>query len=242
MADEIMMPTARSDGQGPAPLIALVGSDGSGKSTVGANLLAWMREARPTELCHLGKQTGNIGRAIARWPVIGPRFAKTLRTKADKAQAPKGPGTLTAFVIYLFSMRRVRRFRHMLKIRRRGIAVLTDRFPQVEIPGPMDGLGLAAPGRGNWLIRTLSRWERRQYDWMVGHKPDLVIRLNVDFDTAIARKPDHRPSSLKTKISDVRQLTFGGAPIVDIDSAQPLDVVLDQAKRAIRETLAAERA
>lgn len=242
METKTFTPPAQSNRHGAAPLIALVGSDGSGKSTVGASLLAWMRETGPAEICHLGKQTGNIGRAIARWPVIGGRFAKTIRTKADKAQDPKGPGTLTALIIYLFSMRRVRRFRRMLDVRKRGVAVLTDRFPQVEIPGPMDGLGLAAAGRSNWLIRALSRRERRQYDWMVGHTPDLVIRLNVDFDTAIARKPDHRPSSLKTKIADVRQLHFGGAPIVDIDSAQPLELVLDQAKRAIADTLATKRA
>jgi thymidylate kinase len=242
MDNAVTIPAGAPRDREPGPLIALVGSDGSGKSTVGANLLAWMQESRPTELCHLGKQTGNIGRAIARWPVIGGRFEKTIRKKADKAQAPKGPGTLTALIIYLFSMRRVRRFRHMLNVRQRGIAVLTDRFPQVEIPGPMDGLGLASSAGSNWLIRALARRERRQYDWMVRHKPDLVIRLNVDFDTAIARKPDHRPSSLKTKISDVRQLHFGGAPVVDIDSAQPLELVLDQAKRAIAATLATKRA
>lgn len=225
-----------------APMIALVGSDGSGKSTVGAALLAWMQESRPTELCHLGKQTGNVGRAIARWPLIGGRFEKTIRTKADKAHAPKGPGSVTALIIYLFSMRRVRRFRRMLDVRRRGIAVLTDRFPQVEIPGPMDGLGLSKFNARSPLVRALARRERRHYDWMVRHRPDLVIRLNVDFATAIARKPDHRPSSLKTKIGDVGRLTFGGAPIVDIDSTQPLDQVLDQAKRAITEILHAKQA
>ncbi|MFT8563426.1 MAG: hypothetical protein ABF742_01810, partial [Acetobacter orientalis] len=36
------------------PVIALVGSDGSGKTTVGEALLAWMREQTPTQFCHLG--------------------------------------------------------------------------------------------------------------------------------------------------------------------------------------------
>src|SRR5437868_6770188 len=98
------MPTASShDRAAPAPLIALVGSDGSGKSTVGEALLAWMRASRPTELCHLGKQTGNIGRAIARWPIVGGRLEKTIRSKADKAHAPRGPNAFTALIIYLFS-------------------------------------------------------------------------------------------------------------------------------------------
>jgi thymidylate kinase len=222
----------------PAPLIALVGSDGSGKSTVGEALLAWMRESRPTALCHLGKQTGNIGRAIARWPIVGTRFDKTITAKADKARDPRGPSLLTAIVIYLFSMRRVRRFKRMLKVRARGVAILTDRFPQVEVPGPMDGLGLAMAADAGPVLRWLARRERGHYDWMVAHRPDLVIRLVVDLETALARKPDHRPSSLRTKIADLARLTFNGAPIVDVDATQPLDQVLAQARQAIATTLA----
>lgn len=216
-----------------APLIALVGSDGSGKSTVGAALLEWMETSRPTRLCHLGKQTGNIGRTIARWPLVGRRFNKALTKKADSAKAPGGPGTVTALTIYLFSMRRVRRFRRMLALRDQGIAILTDRFPQIEIPGPMDGLGLSLTKPRNAIVRWLAREERRQYRWMVSHRPDLVIRLKVDLATAIARKPDHRASSLAIKIGDLGSLHFEGAPILDIDATRPLDQVIDQARRAI---------
>lgn len=226
----------KDDGR-PAPLIAIVGSDGSGKSTVGEALLAWMQERRETELCHLGKQTGNIGRAIARWPLVGGRLDKAISTKANSARKERGPGAMTALVIYLFSMRRVRRFRRMLAIRRGGTAILADRFPQLEVPGPMDGLGLAATAKSGAFVRALARRERRHYEWMAGHRPDLVIRLNVDFATAMARKPDHRPSSLRTKVADVPRLSFGGAPIVDIDATRPLAEVLTRAKQAIAATL-----
>lgn len=218
------------------PLIAIVGSDGSGKSTLARILLAWMRDMRPTELHHLGKQTGNIGRAIGRWPLIGTRLDRTITRKAGGARTPKGPGPFTAVIIYAFSMRRVRRFRHMLADRRRGVAILADRFPQTAVPGPMDGPGLANAGAG-WFQRQLARRERDHYRWMERHPPDLVIRLNVDLVTALARKPDHRPSSLKTKVEDVPRLTFAGAPIVDIDATLPLDVVVVQAKAAIAEVL-----
>ena len=219
------------------PLIAIVGSDGSGKSTVGQALLAWMQDQRPTELHHLGKQTGNIGRGIARWPLVGAKLDRGIARTAGKAGTEKGPGAVAALVIYLFSMRRVRRFRRMLAARRRGIAILADRFPQTEVPGPMDGLGLARAKAGGWR-GLLARRERAQYEWMERYRPDLVIRLNVDLATALARKPDHRPSSLRTKIDDVARLTFGGAPIVDLDSTRPLDEVIEQAKAAIRAVLA----
>ncbi|KQS04800.1 nucleoside triphosphate hydrolase [Sphingomonas sp. Leaf357] len=223
-------------GEALAPLIAIVGSDGSGKSTVGEALLAWLNESRRTELHHLGKQTGNIGRAIARWPIVGQRLDKTIVRKSGGARDPKGPGAFTALVIYLFSMRRVRRFKRMLADRRRGITILADRFPQTAVPGPMDGLGLAK-ARSSGFQGMLARRERRHYEWMEAYRPTLVIRLNVDLATALARKPDHRPSSLKTKIEDVPRLTFDGAPIVDLDSTRPLEEVIADAKAAILRVL-----
>lgn len=219
-----------------APLIAIVGSDGSGKSTVGEALLVWLKAQRPTELHHLGKQTGNIGRAIARWPIVGQRLDKTIAKTSGTARDPKGPSILTASIIYVFSMRRVRRFKQMLKDRRRGITILADRFPQTAVPGPMDGLGLGKVGTSG-IVGFLARRERRHYEWMEAYRPTLVIRLNVDLATALARKPDHRPSSLKTKIEDVPRLTFDGAPIVDLDSTRPLDEVIADAKAAIRRAL-----
>ena len=74
---------------------------------------------------------------------------------------------------------------------------------------------------------------------MASHKPDLVIKLNVDLDVACARKPDHRREALARKIAITPQLTFGGAQLVDIDANQPLDDVLADAEKAIAEFMTA---
>ena len=73
-----------------APLIAVVGTDGSGKSTVGSALLAWMSEQYPTRLCHLGKQTGNWGRWIARIPVLGKRVDQKIVRQSSSVRTAKG--------------------------------------------------------------------------------------------------------------------------------------------------------
>lgn len=221
---------------GLPPLVALVGCDGSGKSTVGAALLAWMQERGATELCHLGKQTGNAGRALVRWPIVGRFFDKTIST-GTKTAKERGAGMFTALVVYGFSMRRMRRFRRMLAIRARGVAILADRFPQLSVPGAFDGPGLAKVRPATAFARMLALRERGHFEWMASHRPDLVIRLNVDLATAIARKPDHRPEALARKIMDVARLSFDGAPIVDIDANQPLSLVLEQATRAVANML-----
>lgn len=73
---------------------------------------------------------------------------------------------------------------------------------------------------------------------MTSYRPDLVIRLNVDLETAYARKPDHRYESLARKIAAVPQLSYRGAPIVDLDSREPLEQVIAQAKEAVEARLA----
>ena len=85
----------------------------------------------------------------------------------------------------------------MLIDRRRGIAILADRFPQTAVPGPMDGLGLAA-AKGR-LPQMLARRELAQYRWMEQFAPDLVIRLNVDLPshqvTIVSDQPAERFSA-----------------------------------------------
>ena len=229
--------SARRKTKHPAPLIAIVGSDGSGKSTVGLALLAWMQTQRPTAFCHLGKQTGNIGRAIARLPFVGASADRKIVSRSSKARDEKGAGALVSLIIFVLSMRRVFRFLRMRRLHRKGIAILTDRYPQAGVPGPMDGPGLVARNPSGFIARFLTRREQGLYDWMSEYVPDLVIRLNIDLETALLRKPDHRYESLQRKISDVPRLTFNGAPVLELDSTEPLETVLEKARIAISDVL-----
>ena len=224
-----------------APLIAIIGCDGSGKSTVSEEILNWVQVYGPAVAAHLGKQSGNIGRAIAQLPLIGRLLDKFIARKTDSTRAQrekKTPGLLVALIIYAFSIRRLRRFKRMMAQRHQGLIIVTDRYPQLEFPGAYDGTGLSVAAPGNCFIRWLARRERVLYEWMTSYRPDLVIRLNVDLDTACARKPDHRRELLRDKVAITPQLTFNGAPIVEIDSTQPLAQVLAEAKVAVANTLA----
>lgn len=215
-----------------APLIALVGSDGSGKSTVGDALLELARRHGPAELVHLGQQSGDLGRRIAGLPLVGRRLDKTITGRATQARDVKAkiPDPLTATIIYLFSLRRIRRFRRMLALRRQGVIVIADRYPQTAVPGILDGPGLGAAMASGPYVRWLAARERRLFEWMTAVLPDLVIRLNVDLPTAIARKPDHRVASLTRKVEAVPRLSFNGAPVLDLNSLDPLPDVLAQAR------------
>lgn len=223
------------------PVIALVGSDGSGKTTLGNALFGWMAARQPTRFCHLGKQTGNWGRAIARVPLIGRKADSTIAGKAVQSRKSKGAGPGAAVVIFILSMRRLVRFVRMRRLHAMGYVILTDRYPQAVVPGPMDGPGLVARQPGNVLVRVLTWLEQVIYDWMAGFRPDLVLRLHVDLATALARKPDHRPETLRQKVADVPRLSFNGAPVVDLDATQPMEKVLETARTHVAAVLEAYR-
>ncbi len=222
-----------------APLIAVVGCDGSGKSTLAAALIEWLARERPVGTAYLGLGSGNIGNAIKRWPLIGPRFEAYLARKAGQARRKEAkiPGLPTALVIYGFSLLRRRRFDAMMAARRRGITIITDRYPQIEVAGFYDGPGLSAAQAGSPAVARLAARERAMYEAMATQIPDLVIRLNVDVETALARKPDHKRASIEAKVAVTPMLKFHGAPIVDLSATDPFDTVLAQAKTAINETL-----
>src|SRR3546814_916204 len=209
-----------------SPLIAIIGCDGAGKSTVGAHVLAFVRDYCPATTAHLGKQSGNLGRALAHLPLIGTWIGRAIRRKSEHVRnhrsKNKTPGVLPALVIGAFTLRRVLRFRRMLALRRQGLIVVADRYPQLEVQGAYDCPGLSASAEGSRLARWLAARVHAAFVWMTSYRPDLVIRLNVDLNTACARKPDHDRESLARKIASTPLLLFNGAHIVDLDANQPL--------------------
>jgi len=224
-----------------APLIAVIGCDGSGKSTVSERILEWVRRYGPAEAAHLGKQSGNIGRGLTRLPLVGAMIGRLIRRKSDHVTHSHAknetPGVFPALVIYIFTLRRMLRFRRMLALRRKGLIIVTDRYPQLEFPGAYDGPGLSINAQGNFVVRWLARREQVAFEWMTSYRPDLVIRLNVDLDTACLRKPDHRREALSEKIAVTPLLTFKGAPIAEIDASQPIDKVLNAAKATMADLM-----
>jgi thymidylate kinase len=144
---------------------------------------------------------------------------------------------LPALVMHAFTLRRVTRYRRMMALRQRGLIIIADRYPQLDFPGAADGPDMAVGAQGKDFVGWLAQREQTAFEWMTSFRPDLVIRLNVDLDTAFARKPDHSHAALKRKLEIIPQLTLNDATIVEIDAAQPLEDVVAAAKAAATRTL-----
>ena len=227
----------------PHPLpgvIAVTGCDGAGKSTLSEDINTHLHAMRPTQWLYLGQSSGNIAEWIRGLPLIGQPFGRYLVRKANQAHSKKttAPDLATTVVIYILSHWRAHKFRRMLKLSRRGVVVVTDRYPQAEVPGfYFDGAGLGAVNADSWLGRKLAAREQRLYQWMASYVPALVIRLNIDADTAHRRKPDHKLSMLQDKVAIIPALKFNGARILDLDGRDPYDQVLAAALHEVSEAI-----
>ena len=225
-------------------VIAVVGCDGTGKSTLTLDLLSQLRARGPAERRYLGLVSGEMGDRIKQLPMIGIRVERYLAGKATRAldMEKKLPGAGTALVMYVFSLWRAAQLRRVIRLSRRGVPVITDRYPQAEIPGfHYDGPGLEATRTDSWLVQKFAAREQEMYEWMARQKPALVIRLVIDADTAHARKPDHSLDELRDKIAVASRLRFNGARVQDIDARVPYSQVLGAAWQAIESTFASPR-
>lgn len=217
-------------------LIAFVGSDGSGKTTLTSRLSVELAQDRPTTYVYLGLGSGDLGRRIGQLPVIGHMLEKKLSKKAKttRTHGEKIPGSLTALVVYVFSLKRYFNHLKMQNALRAGLTVVTDRYPQAEIAGTCDGPGLSAAQPGNFFVAWLRKSEASLYQRMAEHHPDLIIHLDVSPQVAHQRKPDHDLELLQTKSEIMKQLRFGGARMVSIDASAPFQTVWTQVVHEIQ--------
>ena len=235
-----MLEMSNSTSDLPIPLdgvFAVVGCDGTGKTTLTADLLANLGKNGPAERRYMGLISGEMGDKIKDLPFIGVRLENNLHNKANRAldMEKKLPGIGTALIMYVLSLWRSFLMLRVIRQSRRGVQVITDRYPQVEIPGfHYDGPGLTVNRTDNWLVRKLAEREQRLYEWMAGQQPALVIRLNINAEAAHARKPDHDIEELRDKISVMNRLKFNGAQVCEIDTTAPYSEVLAKALQAIK--------
>lgn len=221
------------DGQGA--MIALIGTDGSGKSTVSRALLEWLQYKLDVHLIYMGSGDDSAGwlnrlrRGLSRsWRESGVVKA----ARVPKADAPR-PATFAEKSWRLFDFLLLRRKLRLLRLGRRvadrGGVVLLDRYPQDQFNGISDG-PRQQDGGG---FGRVSRAERNMFAEARSLGPDLAVKLSVDPVTAHGRKPDHDIEMIRWKSDIIDRLRFPEAEVVVIDAGAAPEAVLLAAKTAI---------
>lgn len=211
-------------------VIALVGSDGAGKSTAVEALDGWLGSVFQTSRFHLGKPpTSPTARAVRAAMALGRIGTDLTASGTDR------PYRHRMVMDHLWAIRHLQiarsRYRAALAARQaaaQGGIALCDRYP---FPGrlDMDGPMLDVDGHGRWY-RYLAERERRWYLHI--EPPDLVAVLRVDPEVAIARRREDDPDVVRKRARQVGSVDWTRVAAV-IDADRPFVMVLHDIQGAV---------
>jgi thymidylate kinase len=207
-------------------VIALDGTDGSGKSTAAKALRTWIGSAFTTLHAHFGRPprslvtlaTGLLLK-VSRWigvPGVDGHLelARCLATARDR------------FLLY----RRVRRYAA------RGGVAICERYPNNgnrELAGPSTAQGVAA-GIDTGLARWMRRLEARYYERIAA--PDVLLVLCVDPETAVRRKTNEPEAYVRARAQLMARAAWDPRAQL-IDAGRPFTEVLADLQRRVWEAL-----
>ena len=199
-------------------LVAFIGVDGSGKSSLVKKVVAWLAWKVDVSPMYFGSGDGPA--SVLRWPLqvlaraLRPRSRRRARAYgAANAGSRRDEALWEALgrVIWALTLsyEKRRKLRWAWHAHERGMVVVCDRFPQNQVNGFMDGPLLSHwLGHRLWWLRVLARWERVPYDWAEAHPPDLVVHLDVSPEVAHRRKPDMSLDDIRRRANAVQTLRF----------------------------------
>jgi thymidylate kinase len=219
-------------------LIALVGGDGAGKSTVVNELFGWLSRNFHTVRVHLGKPARSATSSLVNYVWRRVRALRRFEVSSKPAlMAAQGRSLgLRGFARLAWEVMTARdRYRQYVRARRlasNGVIVICDRYPLPQIK-LMDGATatslLAHPSRA---VRYLARLEKQYYDHVL--YPDVLIVLRVNPDLAVERKREEEGEVfVRPRSEEIWRIDWRGTPAVVIDAGRPKAEVLAQVKSLV---------
>ena len=224
----------------PGRVIAIVGSDGSGKSTA----VEHVAEALGTDLevtrIHMGKPAPGLLSRFVKTPMRQLRrrgLLSSTRLAALVDFDERGfPGASFAVWHLMTARDRARTSRHAHRRARAGELVLSDRYPTPPISlmdGPRSQKMMTLPNRPH--IRWLARREAHHYARI--QPPDIVLVLAVDPAIAVTRRHDEDPGFVRTRAEEVAAADWDGVATRVIDANRAKAEVLADVRKSVWENL-----
>jgi thymidylate kinase len=226
-------------------VIAFVGPEATGKSTLLAETRRWLGEHFTVSQIHAGKPKSTALTVLPNLLVPTLRFVlprhRSSRIETQYVSQERSEASPAGFPL-LFGVRSV-----LLAYDRRallaqafaqaanGKIVLCDRYPSSSSGAPDSPQLARYPISQSPLRRWLARTEQQLYREIP--RPDLVISLSVPVEVAVARNKtrgkEEPEDYLRMRHAQSSSLEFENTSVCKIDTSQPLDQTVLAVKKAI---------
>ena len=222
-------------------IVAIVGGDGAGKTTIVDPLYSWLSKEFEVAKIHLGKPPWSrltyvvrgvlaIGRRLGLYPHINSSILYSYDGSASRFRGK-----------YPWMFREVCRARDRYlayskaaKIVTNGGIVISDRYPLPQVTlmdSPYISKVLSRADRIGVLSRLLVKREEKYY--VPIRRPEILIVLRVDPDVAVQRKTDEDPTEVRLRSTEIWEMDWGSTQVHIIDGQQPASEVLSRLKSLI---------
>jgi hypothetical protein len=227
--------------------VAVVGGDGSGKTTATEGVATWLGSTFVVRRSHLGNPRPSLLTLGVKGPMYVARAAgllpSTRRSVDPRTATPDDvPGPAWALWHVLTARDRLREYHALRRVADAGGVVVCDRWPLPQLH-LMDGsrvgwvLDVAGHQTGprSRVVRRLAETERRIYAHI--GLPDVLVVLKLDPEVAVSRRPEDDPGYVRTRNAEVYETDWSTTPAVVLDATQPPDLVLARIRGAIWDRL-----
>jgi thymidylate kinase len=219
-------------------VVAILGGDGSGKSTALAEVARWLGQDFDVRRVHLGKPTWSLTTYVVRGGLkLAALAARPLQKIASVGGREPRPGFLATYrpMCWLVCTARDRylTYEDARRSAAKGAIVLSDRYPHPRLQ-LMDRPQIARLTSGesrSALVRRMIKLEQRYHE-AIG-AADQVIVLKVDPEIAVRRKTTEPPESVRVRGSEIWTMDWGADPVYVVDAGQSKEEVAAELKRLV---------
>jgi thymidylate kinase len=226
-------PAPRKQLRAGGAVIAIVGADGAGKSTLVQTLSDWLGKNFGVRRMHLGRPAPSLATVVVTFLVRAKTAWLILARRAAGRGHPSSPPKPRASLAVALARDRYLASRTARRIATNGGLVVCDRFPVPQLTlmdAPRIERSFPA-GDSRPLTRRMAALERRYYAAMPA--ADVLIVLRVDPETAVARKPEEPPDFVRARWREIWDVDWESAGAHVVDAGRSPEEVLSEVKSLV---------